>query len=370
LAFAVVAALSFCTKFSAIPYLLVIGVGWSAARFVGRNWPEGVATAPFWRRFAFHVAPLAIASGALVISAVYRFSVGDVRGLRVLAPEFFHGIGDVARHNAEGHVGYLLGHVSLTGSPLFFPVALLVKTPIPLLLTATIGGAVVCRRWWRTRRVIHAEPLLAIAAILGVSMSARINMMGIRHVLPVYVWLAVLGAIGLAALWRAWDGHTVPRFVSLALMGWLWIDVARIQPDHIAYFNEFVRRDPGRVLIGSDLDWGQDVLRLQAWARERGVQSFHGQLFGYGEPRRLDLPIMRKVIPLRPYDHVHGWVAISESMYRLGAYRWDSIPRPRHSRILEGPMYTLLLQQDAYHWLDAYTPVAHIGRSIRIYNVP
>ena len=41
-------------------------------------------------------------------------------------------------------------------------------------------------------------------------------------------------------------------------------------PDYLAYFNELAGDEPERILADSDLDWGQDMLRLSARLREVG----------------------------------------------------------------------------------------------------
>jgi hypothetical protein len=38
------------------------------------------------------------------------------------------------------------------------------------------------------------------------------------------------------------------------------------------YFNELAGRHPERILITSDLDWGQDLLRLSSTLKEKRVQ--------------------------------------------------------------------------------------------------
>ena len=42
--------------------------------------------------------------------------------------------------------------------------------------------------------------------------------------------------------------------------------VERARPELMAYFNPLAGAEPGHALIDSDLDWGQDMLLLQAGA--------------------------------------------------------------------------------------------------------
>jgi 4-amino-4-deoxy-L-arabinose transferase-like glycosyltransferase len=100
----------------------------------------------------------------VVCWAGYRFSVGksaDV-AMTVPAPELFQGIHDVAKHNEEGHLGYLLGERSRNGFLLFFPVALAVKTPVPYLILLGLGIALVRRKQEKATALWQRVAILAV----------------------------------------------------------------------------------------------------------------------------------------------------------------------------------------------------------------
>jgi uncharacterized SAM-binding protein YcdF (DUF218 family) len=362
-------AIAACTKFSAIPFLGVAAIAWLVTRLPGW-WMQRrqVRMGPFVRRAAL-VGLVTVAGLMGTIATIYRFSIGNIRGLAVIAPEFFRGIAEVAAHNRDGHLGYLLGHVSLYGTWEFFPVALAVKTPIGVLLLGLVGACVLFARWRRGRDPHAIEVPLAALAVLVVGMTASINI-GVRHVLPIYLSLAVLAAVGLEALWRSSRAGFASRALSIALIGWIAADVSRAGPDYLSYFNEFASRDPGRVLVDSDLDWGQDVGELRRWLAARGIASFHYRLFTYDGSRGLARAIFPDAEELRPYQEEHGWIAISESYYREGDVSYNPSPPPRYSAMLNGRQGPVFLQQDAFKWLDRYQPAARIGRSIRVYEVP
>ena len=73
-------------------------------------------------------------------------------------PELFHGIYMVARHNAAGYNSFLLGEYRDHGRWNFFPVLMLVKTPIGFLLLAGAGMALVIgqlmRGVWQRRLTV------------------------------------------------------------------------------------------------------------------------------------------------------------------------------------------------------------------------
>jgi hypothetical protein len=118
------------------------------------------------------------------------------------------------------------------------------------------------------------------------------------------------------------------------------VSSARAHPDYLAYFNELAGARPERVLVDSDLDWGQDLRRLTATLQRRGIDTLSVRLFGSADLRRHDLPVFR-VLP--PYQPATGWIAVSELMLRTS---------------------------DRFTWLKAYEPVERVGKSIRLYHIP
>jgi hypothetical protein len=142
---------------------------------------------------------------SLVIWAGYRFSIGKTPGVSfsVPAPELFSGIADVRKHNAGGHLTYLLGAVNTVGWPYFYAVALAVKTPLAVLALGISGLALLfSRKRFGTRGWI--APSLVLGILIFSSFFSNIRI-GTRHVMPVFVAFAIAG--GCAAIW-------IPRIVT------------------------------------------------------------------------------------------------------------------------------------------------------------
>jgi hypothetical protein len=245
---------------------------------------------------------LAVATGALIIAAMYRFS------LSVL----FAGIRAVEAHNAEGHIAYLLGRRSTSGFWYFYPVVLAVKTPLALL--GLLGLAL----WWTFRdsgRVRRDWPVLAfVAGILLVALFSRINI-GVRHVLPVYFGFSLLAAGAVPELLeRARTGRWI-RAALAALLLWFAGSSLWCHPDYLAYTNELAGSAPEKVLADSDLDWGQDMKRLAARLREVGatqvtfdpivLADFEGEM---GFPQ---------MAPANAAAPAPGWNAVSLSYWKV-----------------------------------------------------
>lgn len=342
-------ALALCglTKFSAgaywLPAALLVALAHAATR------PDQM---PFFAgaRRLFRPFLVFAASGALTTWAAYRFSVGRVDGLLLPAPELWIGLRDFLRHGTGGHPTYLFGEVRMAGWWYYDIVALLVKTPIPLLLLGLAGDALSVKHLRSLGRAgigghANGSALLRIAlhagviAVIVVASAAPVDL-GVRLDLAIYAMMSVLAAM---AVTRAIESRTRwARGVVAALCAWAVIIPAMSHPDHVAYFNPFAGSDPGKVLVDSNLDWGQDLERLRIAEQELQMDSLRVHYFGTAEFAAIGLKRARR---LRPNERATGWVAASETFYR-GVWA-DS----------------------ALNWLHSYEPVARVGKSIRLYYI-
>jgi hypothetical protein len=356
-------AAALLTKFSSIPFLAVcVPVMLFFRWLLG---PPMAWQSADWRKFA-RLTSMALVVCALIVWAGVRFSVGPlllpadiaqkgfpfpsipkITGLsqeQVIgifhapvypAGEIFRGVLEVHEHNHSGHRSYLLGEVRKDGWWYFFPAAFGLKTPIPFLL---LGVASLCmlfaagfrERDWRL-------PALAACAIaiMAFSMTSNLNL-GVRHILVLYPLLA-LGA----AVWgrRLRSSNTVLAVVVVLLV-WQTAESLRTHPDYLPYFNQIAGDHPEDFLVGSDLDWGQDLLRLEATVRELKIEKLSLSYSGSAEPAAFDFP---EVAEFSGDERPTGWVAIS--LTRLKLY----------------PKY--------YGWLEEYEPYALVGKSIRLYHI-
>jgi hypothetical protein len=277
-------------------------------------------------------------------------------------PELFHGLLFLAGHNRVGHEAYLLGKISDHGFVGFYPIALLVKTPLPLLALVVATIPLLARprpgRW--------VAPALALAAlgILLVSLRSHVNL-GIRHVFVLLPLLAVAVARAADEQLAVWQGRR--RLVAVALVATLVVTQAGLavaaRGRALGYFNALAGPDPARVLLDSDLDWGQDLFELRREAQARGVDTLKIAFFGMVRQCGHGLPHLEALAPAKPTT---GWIAISENYYRnrstfmllkdpcdpKSRYRWGEVPL------------------GSFAWLESHTPVTIAGSSIRLYHLP
>jgi hypothetical protein len=253
---------------------------------------------------------------------------------RLPAPDYVNGFIEVARHDRHGHRAFLFGEMRDGGGWwYYFPVALFFKTPIPLLLLAVAGiGMLIARRKFDI-------PLIALA-ILAVAMTSHINI-GIRHLLPIYAPLAVAAAFAVAELRRF-------RALSITLIAWLLIGIGIAHPDYLPWFNGCVGSHPETILNDSNLDWGQDVLRLVRTSRTLKIPHLTTSLATTADLDRIGLPPHTN---LEAMSEVHGYLAISEMMLAQGHAYSPAV----HDWLTE---------------LIGQKPYRTVGTSIRLYKLP
>jgi hypothetical protein len=361
----VAAGLALLAKMSAVVFLPAAGVAvlliWlSAGRpvlpYVGSAVAVGaIAWLTLWAGYRFSVGPIyerrdAVApiserapAPASAPAAVLKRRLATAGRLPIYpAPEYPRGILELRRENRQGRRNYLLGEVIHDGRWYFFPVALGVKTPIPFLLLALVGGATLIGMAGQRRSA--AVPVVAAAAIFATAMTANINI-GVRHILPVFPMLAVCAGLGILRLWHWRRLRQAGPVAAVVLTGWLALESARAHPDYLPYFNQLAGARPERVLVDSDLDWGQDLRRLADTLRSLGVDRVSLAYHGKVDLAKQGLPPFTELEPNTP---VTGWVAASVYRLQLG--------------FMGGTL-------DPFAWLRSHTPVARVGHSIFLYYI-
>lgn len=373
------AALAFAIlcKFSLVLFLPAAALPLLLWRFLSSRSASGDPKAvrlPWGRALA-----MIALTAAILVWAGYRFSITSIANIRhsskpyvtidrrfgregalhswayravefpgIPAPALFQGLAQLSRKNKIGPKAYLFGQTRRKGWWYYFPVALGVKTPIPFLIFFGIGAFYLTRRAWIEKNWIMVAPLSGALSVLLVCLPSNINI-GARHILPIYPLLAITAGAGCAWFVR----NVRPKFAALAialvLLIWQAGSSFRAHPDYLAWFNEIAGQHPEKILIDSDLDWGQDVLRLSTKLRQTHIPELSLVLAGMPpdlDLRRFGLPPYRVLLP---HERATGWIAISLFNLKTGG-----VGKPL----------------DSYSWLEAHQPVALVGRSIRLYHVP
>jgi tetratricopeptide (TPR) repeat protein len=187
---------------------------------------------------------------------------------RLLPEAWLYGMSFIAAH-MRSRYAFAIGRYSIDGWWWYFPLCFAIKNTLASLALSLAGIGVACRSLLgRIGRRLPLDPAtyaslapLGILVVLWPTFLASHLNIGERHLLPSYPALMVLAGGTLATASSAWVRRAVVFCLALHV-----IDVASRWPSPLAYFNQLV--PPGREyrwLVDSNLDWGQDLLRLRAW---------------------------------------------------------------------------------------------------------
>jgi hypothetical protein len=261
--------------------------------------------------------------------------------------QFVRGLAGVYVHNTRGHPSFLFGEFRETGWWYFFPVVLAVKTPIAFLILAGIGSVSSIRRVWSGGNApAPLYPLIFAAAILAFCMGSRIDL-GVRHILSVYSLLSVVAAFAVVEWIRR---GRVYRYAAVGLVAWQIGAACLAHPDYLAYFNEFAQDRPERVLLESDLDWGQDLHRASIHLKELGARNVAVSYFGTARVEQSGLPPVQNLVSC---EQPAQWALISVRM--LANLKLNAHSDPQSSAL--------------YSCLSSRPSFQRIGNSMLLYRL-
>ena len=252
------------------------------------------------------------------------------------APAFFVGISAIHKTNKDGFQSFLCGEVGTTGWWWYFPFAVVMKTTIAALVLFLAGGWLALRD--RTLRGPFLEWSLAALALIAVAMPSTLDV-GIRYILPFYVPFAIAAAAAFAAMLRSSRAISA---IAIALLVCHFGASALAHPDYFPYFNAFGGSDPSQYLADSNVDWGQDILRLRSVVRREHIPSLRIALMGPADYVALGFP---PIYNINIWGPSHGWIAVSD--------------HPRQ----------VIREQGGLRWLPP-KPTRRVGKSISLYYVP
>jgi len=308
-----------------------------------------------------------------VVWAVYGFEVGRVPGVPLPVPAATHLkiYQSLLQHYDEGHPAFLMGMNSTRGWWYYFPVAFLVKTPLPTLILLAIALVTVVRPQMTAAGgqrsaalwMLGAFPVIHFATALFSSVD-----IGYRHLLPILPFLFVfiaaqisnmqLAASNLQPLTSNLKSRLVtwaPGLLVIALSVWYTVGAVTIFPHNLTYFNELAGGPDGgyRWMVDSNLDWGQNLKELKTWLDARGIQHVFISQFSPSRPDVYSLPATMlppspRATPFARFDPAPGWYAIGATTLQ-GAYTPDV---------------------DTFAYFRAMTPTVRVGHALFVYHVP
>ncbi len=271
-------------------------------------------------------------------------------------PTYWAGLEQILAISGGGRPAFLLGETSTTGFRAYFPIALAVKTPLAVLLPAFVAIFALLadrRRRWRAAYLLAPPALFFLVAT-----QSALNI-GYRHLLPMLPFLAVLTA-GLAA---RRNGGVVGRRLAIAGAGALLLTSLIAHPHYLSYFNQ-VAGGPAQGstwLSDSNIDWGQDLIRLRVWQAANGEPLLKLSWFGTADPAYYG--VLHEPLPGLPRHFDLWWdPPFDREQPEPGVYAISV------SNLAEPPL--LPAEKTVYAWFRARKPDARVGYSIHIFRVP
>jgi hypothetical protein len=286
-----------------------------------------------WAVYGFELRPLPELSASLPLPAATHVEI--YRSLQ--------------EHYRLGHPAFLMGQNSEQGWWTYFPLALVIKTPLPTLTLLALALVTALYRRSPPGLPLALFPLVHLSTALFSSVN-----IGYRHLLPALPFLYIFIASG---KWQVASGKFyVLRFTFYVLLfAWLVVGAARVYPYPLTYFNELAGGPEGGYhwLVDSNLDWGQNLWALRDWMRDEGVERVYYSHFSPARPQvygvEVDwLPPDPRAVPFAPLDPAPGIYAIGATVLQ-GAYTPDV---------------------NTFAWFRGQAPLARLGHALFIYEVP
>jgi hypothetical protein len=262
---------------------------------------------------------------------------------------------------------FLNGEYSFVGWWYYFPLTMLYKASLTLIISI-IAAALIGAAAWKRRGPISFDrawlamclalpPLLYLAA----AMKSNLNL-GLRHVLPVYPFIFI--GMGLAARYLHVRTPVMAKRAFAAVAVVMLAEALYAFPNFIAFFNVAYGGPRGGIhlLSDSNLDWGQDLKLLAEWRQKHPQGRLHLSYFGtadpwaYGIENYINFPGGYKFGPKYELSNEPGTLAVSATMLQ-GVYTPDSMRSIYQSlrykltpfEVLGGTIYL-------YHWPPAELP--------------
>ena len=209
-----------------------------------------------------------------------------------------------------------------------------------------------------------AAVLLPPVVILALASSQTAFNHHFRYVLPAFGYVFVLLG-GLAVRWMSGE---VLRFAAAACLLANITSAAWAFPHHLAYFNEAVGggRRGSEHLLGSNLDWGQDLLYVRSWLESHpNSRPLYLAYHGYFDSTDIGLECEKAMFgpystrgPTMDQPLPPGWYAISANYVYGGNWRLE--PHGTYAPFAELQpsetlgysifLYKVTLRDSAYLW--------------------
>lgn len=246
-----------------------------------------------------------------------------------------------------GNTTYILGNLSEKGISWFFPVAWLIKTPIPIIILFLSGLTFFfLNRNYRRNLWLNTLFLTPILCYWIVTLKGSLNI-GIRHLLPTVPFVILF--IALYFHHFIVEKFNYRQIIISLLVIWMVVGSIIAYPNYMSYFNELTTsKNKYDLMVDSSLDWGQDLKRLANYVKENNIDVIKVDYFGGSVPEYY----IPEAIKWRSGNGpTTGWLAVSATFFQ------------------SSKLFGEKESKWSYAWLEDFQPKAVIGNSILVYYI-
>jgi hypothetical protein len=289
------------------------------------------------------------------------------------AGQYALGLLMVNQRQLGGNTTYFLGQTARDGWHYYFPVVYFLKEPLAWwgLSIIAIIALFTLRRKNGTNNWVqdHFEELTMLIWLVlywGISIQSTLNI-GVRHLMPIYPFAIILVSGQVVKIYNYLRNYSRNLFYGFgALVGvllfWYLAENIAIYPYYLSYFNQ-VAGGPSRgykYVVDSNLDWGQDLVRLSNYVKENNIKKIEVDYFGWADPYYylkdsyiwLNSKKYSSTQDFINHNKSNGWLAVSAT-FLMGSEGTKENPNPVNYK----------------NWLQNIKPVTVIGNSIFIYHI-
>ena len=268
-------ALKFAASLVAIG-VIAVTVLWSFYGFRYKARPNGLQLNPPLAEYVQALKP----HEAWIVTALAQS--------HVLPESYLYGLTDVL-FTADFYTSYVLGKIYPHAVWFYFPLVFVIKSTLAFLILLLLAvAAVVTRRLNCWREILFL--IVPAAFFFLVAMIAGLNI-GVRHILPVYIFTLVLIA---GAAWSLIRQNPKWAYVVLALLLFHAVSSLRTFPVYMAYSNELWGgpANTHKYLTDSNVDWAQQLKATKRYLDQRGVKDCWFVYFaeGVADPNYYGIP--------------------------------------------------------------------------------
>jgi hypothetical protein len=225
-----------------------------------------------------------------------------------------------------------------------------VKSTAALLALVVLAAGLALWRWRRLigdpdRAFLLLAMLVAPLAYFGVTMTSHINL-GVRHLLAVYPFLYLLGAVVLWQVLRARRFQILALSIVVLQAG----ETLAVYPDFLGFFNSVAggpKAGP-KYLLDSNVDWGQDLKKLKIYIDRARPGKVCLEYFGSAVPKYygIEYEYLPRTWDKDELERMNCIGAISVTLWR-----------------------DLYIRPGSFAWLRQRTPMGVVGSSIYLYDL-